>query len=57
MIPGGSDWVKAVLGYNIFEGDFGDGTDRCLVDRIYTAKRRGTCRECLGQGALGRFLF
>lgn len=39
-------WADAVLRFNLFDGDFGDGSERVLVNELRVAKRRGTCREC-----------
>lgn len=44
----GVEWNEQVLSYDIFAGDFGDGSARTLRDEIVVAKRRGTCRECDG---------
>ena len=46
-IPG-QEWRAAVLAHAPFEGDFGDGSERTLIDEIQTAKRRAQCRDCAG---------
>lgn len=40
------EWAGLVLTFDLFAGDFGDGSERTLVDEIRVAKRGGTCREC-----------
>ena len=44
--PGSDEWNRLVLGYDPFEGDYGDGSERTLCDEIRIVKRRGKCREC-----------
>ena len=39
-------WLQAVLDYDIFDGDFGDGSERQLLNVVRIAKRGGVCREC-----------
>ncbi|MGN0924716.1 hypothetical protein [Ectopseudomonas mendocina] len=43
------------LSLNPFEGDFGDGRDRCLKDRFVTAGKDhlGICHDCGGDIAKG----
>uniref|UniRef100_A4XZG0 Uncharacterized protein n=1 Tax=Ectopseudomonas mendocina (strain ymp) TaxID=399739 RepID=A4XZG0_ECTM1 len=56
------DWDKAMafdeddcLSLNPFEGDFGDGRDRCLKDRFVTAGKDhvAICHDCGGDIAKG----
>ncbi len=35
-----------VLNYNPFEGDFGAPGDKCLKDKIVTARKGGFCHDC-----------
>lgn len=42
------DYKSAVLAEDLFAGDFGDGSERVIVDEVRVVKRRGICRECLG---------
>lgn len=41
-----ADWKGLVLTFDLFAGDFGDGSERTLIDEIRVAKRGGKCREC-----------
>lgn len=46
VITGSEEWNRLVLGYDPFEGDYGDGSERTLCDEIRIVKRGGKCREC-----------
>lgn len=39
-------WGEHVATSDLFAGDFGDGSERTLFDRLAIAKRGGPCREC-----------
>lgn len=39
-------WAEYVATTDLFAGDFGDGSERTLVDHLTIAKRGGLCREC-----------
>jgi len=41
-------WRDLVLSHDLFAGDFGDGSERTLCNKIAIAKRGGKCRECTG---------
>ena len=39
-------WADRVLSFDVFAGDFGDGSERELLNDLAIAKRGGRCREC-----------
>lgn len=43
-----NDYKSAVVLHDLFAGDFGDGSERTIIDEVRIVKRRGVCRECLG---------
>ncbi|MBD2782286.1 hypothetical protein [Xenorhabdus szentirmaii] len=40
------DYVDAVLSFFLFEGDFGDGSERCLKDKIGMTRKESRCYIC-----------
>lgn len=42
------EWIQAVLDYDPFDGDFGDGTEHSIANEIRVAKRGGKCWQCGG---------
>lgn len=38
------EWAEHVATFDPFAGDFGDGSERTLDDRLVIAKRAGPCR-------------
>jgi hypothetical protein len=54
-----TNWEKAVLSYNPFEGDFGDQTDVTFKDRLVVSRSEYTCHWCQGiinKGARYRYI-
>lgn len=43
------EWAGMVLSFDPFDGDFGDGSERTLINTVAPARRGGTCRHCGGQ--------
>ncbi|MEQ1968665.1 hypothetical protein ABLA30_16965 [Xenorhabdus nematophila] len=41
-----NEYADAVLSFDLFAGDFGDGTDRCLKDKIGVTRKTGRCHIC-----------
>lgn len=39
-----AEWADHVCTFDPFDGDFGDGSERALVDELRIAKRAGPCR-------------
>ncbi|MDX7989494.1 hypothetical protein FE392_19780 [Xenorhabdus sp. 12] len=40
------DYADAVLSFYLFEGDFGDGSERCLKDKIGITRKESHCHIC-----------
>lgn len=41
------------LDFDMFAGDFGDGTDRCLYDKIVKVRKEHRCHICDGETKVG----
>lgn len=41
-----ANYADIVITDDLFAGDFGDGSERTMVDELRIAKRKGPCREC-----------
>ena len=41
-----ANYAEIVITDDLFAGDFGDGSERTLIDELRIAKRMGPCREC-----------
>ena len=47
------EWAESVATFDPFAGDFGDGSERTLDDRLVIARRRGPCRGHDGECKAG----
>ncbi|KAA1194838.1 hypothetical protein [Photorhabdus heterorhabditis] len=41
-----TEYEEKVLAFDMFEGDFGDGSERCLKDKIGITRKESRCHIC-----------